>query len=327
MFRKFKTQISALASVALLAGSFAGPASADTVGVDVGNSRAQVFMHTKRSNVSDASAPVNENRDAGDRPIVQPVASMKGQTCIASGGLEVPCETDNGLWFYAPESCYASTPSMAPYAPRKNYTTFECKSVGKTQMTLEKYASPKVVRIPTSEAEARATAAKAGAQMAEDALADYDFEKLTVSTQPSDANLRPDAFVFTQGYVWAWVPPSKARSSSKRNPLVSEATDGSSHVKLQISFLAMNVHFDGQKTGVQGFIQCDDPGPVYAGEPRGGSTCSWKAKKQDVYRVTSSILYRVEWTAGDESGVLIHEEPMDGVQMIRVQDGYAVNVK
>jgi hypothetical protein len=35
----------------------------------------------------------------------------------------------------------------------------------------------------------------------------------------------------------------------------------------------------------------------------------------------------VEWVAGDESGVLIHEEPMDGTQLIRVQDGYAVNVK
>jgi hypothetical protein len=187
--------------------------------------------------------------------------------------------------------------------------------------------NPLKVNIPTSEAEARSTAAKPGARLAEDALADYDFEKLVVSTQPSDATVHSDAFVFTQGYVWAWVPPSKARSSSKRSPLISEATDGGSHVKLQISFLAMNVYFDGQKSGVQGFIQCDDPGPVYAGEPRGGSTCSWKAKKQDVYRVTSSILYRVEWTAGDESGVLIHEEPMDGVQMIRVQDGYAVNVK
>ena len=326
MFRKYKKYASAATIALLLATGSAGVAGADTAGVDVGNSRAQVFMHTKRSNASDSSAPVNENRDAGDRPIVQPVASMRGQTCIASGGMEVPCETDDA-WFYAPESCYASTPSMAPYAPRKNYTTFECKSVGKTQMTLEKYASPKVVRIPTSEAEARATAAKAGAQLAEDALADYDFEKLVVRTQPSDATVRPDAFVFTQGYVWAWVPPSKARSSSQRNPLVSEATDGGTHVKLQISFLAMNVHFDGQATGTQAFIQCDDPGPVYAGEPRGGSACSWKARKQDVYRVTSSLLYRVEWTAGDESGVLIHEEPMDGTQLIRVQDGYAVNVK
>ena len=327
MSRKFKTQIGALASAALLVGSFAGPASADSVSVDVSNSRAQVIMNKQQQKSSDSSAPVNENRDAGDSPIVQPVASMKGQTCIASGGLEVPCETDDGLWFYAPESCYASTPSMAPYAPRKNYTTFECKSVGKTQLTLEKYASPKVVRIPTSEAEARASAAKKGAQLAEDALADYDFEKLTVRTQPSDANLRSDAFVFTQGYVWAWVPPSKARASSKRNPLVSEATDGGSHVQLKISFLAMNVYFDGQKTGTQGFIQCDDAGQIYGGEPRGGSNCSWKAKKQDVYQVRSSILYRVEWVAGDESGVLIHEEPMDGTQLIRVQNGYAVNVK
>ena len=324
MFRKFKTQISALASVALLAGSFAGPASADTVGVDVGNSRAQVFMHTKRSNVSDASAPVNENRDAGDRPIVQPVASMRGQTCIAAGGVEVPCETDDA-WFYAPKSCYATKKLNIPVA--KHHTAFECNSVGMSYEALKSVFTPMTITVPTSEAEARATATKAGAQLAEDALADYDFEKLTVSTQPSDANLRPDAFVFTQGYVWAWVPPSKARSSSKKNPLVSEATDGGSHVQLKISFLAMNVYFDGQKSGVQGFIQCDDPGPVYAGEPRGGSTCSWKAKRQDVYRVTSSILYRVEWTAGDESGVLIHEEPMDGVQMIRVQDGYAVNVK
>ena len=106
-----------------------------------------------------------------------------------------------------------------------------------------------------------------------------------------------------------------------------DSTDGDAHVQLKISFMAMNVYFDGQKTGTQGFIQCDDAGQVYAGEPRGGSNCSWKAKKQDMYKVTSSILYRVEWTAGDESGVLIHEEPMDGSQLIRVQDGYAVNVK
>ena len=327
MFRKYKKCVSAATIALLLATGSAGPASAATVGVDVGNSRAEVFIQNRQVEASDESAPVNENRDAGDAPIVQPVASMKGQTCIASGGLEVPCETDDGLWFYAPESCYASTPSMAPYAPRKNYTTFECKSVGKTQLTLEKYASPKVVRIPTSEAEARASAAKKGAQLAEDALADYDFEKLTVRTQPSDATVRSDAFVFTQGYVWAWVPPSKARASSKRNPLVSEATDGGSHVQLKISFLAMNVYFDGQKTGTQGFIQCDDAGQIYGGEPRGGSNCSWKAKKQDMYQVRSSILYRVEWVAGDESGVLIHEEPMDGTQLIRVQNGYAVNVK
>lgn len=303
----------------------AGPvafANAVETSVDVSNSRASVRASQYKSSSEDAVA-VNENRDAGENsPVVQPVASMKGQTCIASGGLEVPCETDTS-WFYAPESCYASKEVFAP-APA-HYTTFECTLVG-NQPTLMKI-NPRKVNIPTSEAEARATAAKAGAQLAEDALADYDFEKLTVRTQPSDATVRPDAFVFTQGYVWAWVPPSKARSSSKRNPLISEATDGGTHVKLQISFLAMNVHFDGQTTGTQGFIQCDDPGPVYAGEPRGGSACSWKAKKQDVYQVRSSLLYRVEWTAGDESGVLIHEEPMDGVQLIRVQDGYAVNVK
>ena len=305
----------------------AGPvafANAVETSVDVSNSRASVRATQYKSSSEDAVA-VNENRDAGDSPIVQPVASMKGQTCIASGGLEVPCETDDGLWFYAPGSCYASDKEAPAPAMKKRYhTTFECKPVGKGVPSL---ASTKPVMIPTSEAEARATAAKKGAQLAEDALADYDFEKLTVRTQPTDANLRSDAFVFTQGYVWAWVPPSKARASSKRNPLVSEATDGSSHVQLKISFLAMNVYFDGQKTGTQGFIQCDDPGQVYGGEPRGGSNCSWKAKKQDVYQVRSSILYRVEWTAGDESGVLIHEEPMDGTQLIRVQDGYAVNVK
>ena len=323
MSRKFKTQIGALASAALLVGSFAGPASADNVSVDVSNSRAQVIMNKQQQKSSDSSAPVNENRDASDSPVVQPVASMKGQTCIAAGGVEVPCETDDS-WFYAPESCYASTPSMAPYARKRNYTTFECKPVGKDVPSL---APAKPVRIPTSEAEARASAAKKGAQLAEDALADYDFERLTVRTQPSDANLRSDAFVFTQGYVWAWVPPSKARASSKRNPIVVESTDGDAHVQLKISFMAMNVYFDGQKTGTQGFIQCDDAGQIYGGEPRGGSNCSWKAKKQDMYKVTSSILYRVEWTAGDESGVLIHEVPMDGAQMIRVQDGYAVNVK
>lgn len=324
MFRKYKKYASAATIALLLATGSAGPASADSVGVDVGNSRASVFMNKKRQ-PSDSSAPVNENRDADEAsPVVQPVASMRGQTCIAAGGVEVPCETDTG-WFYAPKSCYATKKLNVPVA--KYHTAFECNSVGMSYEALKSVFTPMTITVPTSEAEARATAAKAGAQLAEDALADYDFEKLTVSTQPSDANLRPDAFVFTQGYVWAWVPPSKARSSSQRNPLVSEATDGGSHVKLQISFLAMNVYFDGQSSGTQGFIQCDDPGPVYAGEPRGGSTCSWKAKKQDVYRVTSSILYRVEWTAGDESGVLIHEVPMDGVHMIRVQDGYAVNVK
>ena len=325
MSRKFKTQIGALASAALLVGSFAGPASADSVSVDVSNSRAQVIMNKQQQKSSDSSAPVNENRDASDSPVVQPVASMKDQTCIATGGVQVPCETDNE-WFYAPKSCYASKEAKGPYY-RKYHTAFECRRVGNNVSTLEQVSSKNVVMVPTSEADALATATKSGAQLAEDALADYDFERLTVRTQPSDANLRSDAFVFTQGYVWAWVPPSKARSSSKKNPLVSESTDGSSHVQLKISFLAMNVHFDGQKTGTQGFIQCDDAGQVYAGEPRGGSNCSWKAKKQDVYKVTSSILYRVEWTAGDESGVLIHEEPMDGSQLIRVQNGYAVNVK
>lgn len=319
---KYRKNFCSTVMVAMLVASgMAAPASAD-VNVNISNSRVSLHQN-KFQESSDSSVAVNENRDAGDAPIVQPVASMRGQTCIAAGGVEVPCETDDA-WFYAPKSCYATKKLNRPVA--KYHTAFECKKVG-NNLSIGESVVPTTITVPTSEAEARATAAKAGAQLAEDALADYDFEKLTVSTQPSDANLRPDAFVFTQGYVWAWVPPSKARASSKRNPLVSESTDGSSHVKLQISFLAMNVHFDGQKTGVQGFIQCDDPGPVYAGEPRGGSTCSWKAKKQDVYRVTSSILYRVEWTAGDESGVLIHEEPMDGVQMIRVQDGYAVNVK
>ena len=323
MFRKYKKYASAATIALLLASGLTAPASAANVSVDVSNSRVEVAMQNHDVDASDDSAPVNENRDAGDAPVVQPVASMRGQTCIAAGGVEVPCEKDDA-WFYAPGSCYASKKIDSAVTPR-NYSTFECALVG-NYPSLEKIV-PRKISVPTSEAEARATAAKKGARLAEDALADYDFEKLTVSTQPSDANLRPDAFVFTQGYVWAWVPPSKARSSSKRSPIVLESTDGDAHVQLKISFLAMNVYFDGQTTGTQGFIQCDDPGPVYAGEPRGGSTCSWKAKKQDVYQVRSSILYRVEWTAGDESGVLIHEEPMDGVQMIRVQDGYAVNVK
>ena len=316
--------VSAVALTALLAAGFTVPsASADESSVKVGHSKAEV-RQTKRPHESNSSTSTNENRDAGDGPIVQPVASMKGQTCLAAGGVEVPCETDDA-WFYAPDSCYASK-KIDFGAVAKNYTRFECAPAG-DQPSLKGAASNNYITVPTSEAEARATAAKKGAQLAEDALADYDFEKLTVRTQPSDANLRSDAFVFTQGYVWAWVPPSKARASSKRNPLVSEATDGSSHVQLKISFLAMNVYFDGQKTGTQGFIQCDDAGQIYGGEPRGGSNCSWKAKKQDVYQVRSSILYRVEWVAGDESGVLIHEEPMDGSQLIRVQDGYAVNVK
>ena len=316
--------VSAIALTALLATGFTVPsASADESSVKVGHSKAEV-RQTKRPRESNSSTSTNENRDASDAPIIQPVASMKGQTCIAAGGVEVPCETDDA-WFYAPKSCYASK-KIDSGAVAKNYTRFECAPAG-DQPSLKGAASNNYITVPTSEAEARATAAKKGAQLAEDALADYDFEKLTVRTQPTDANLRSDAFVFTQGYVWAWVPPSKARSSSKRNPLISEATDGSSHVQLKISFLAMNVYFDGQKTGTQGFIQCDDAGQIYGGEPRGGSNCSWKAKKQDVYQVRSSILYRVEWVAGDESGVLIHEEPMDGTQLIRVQNGYAVNVK
>ena len=316
--------VSAIALTALLATGFTVPsASADESSVKVGHSKAEV-RQTKRPRESNSSTSTNENRDASDAPIIQPVASMKGQTCIAAGGVEVPCEKDDA-WFYAPESCYASK-KIDSAVIAKNYTRFECAPAG-DQPSLKGAAGNNYITVPTSEAEARATAAKKGAQLAEDALADYDFEKLVVRTQPSDANLRSDAFVFTQGYVWAWVPPSKARSSSKRNPLVFEATDGGSHVQLKISFLAMNVYFDGQKTGTQGFIQCDDAGQIYGGEPRGGSNCSWKAKKQDVYQVRSSILYRVEWVAGDESGVLIHEEPMDGTQLIRVQNGYAVNVK
>ena len=321
--KSMRRSVASLATCALLlAGLPVSPGFADSSGPDVSGSRISLRDSYRQDPVGSSST--NENRDAGDGPIVQPVASMKDQTCIAAGGVQVPCETDNS-WFYAPKSCYASK-KIDFGAVAKNYTRFECAPAG-DQPSLKGAASNNYITVPTSEAEARATAAKKGAQLAEDALADYDFEKLTVRTQPSDANLRSDAFVFTQGYVWAWVPPSKARSSSKRNPLVSEATDGGSHVQLKISFLAMNVHFDGQKTGTQGFIQCDDAGQIYGGEPRGGSNCSWKAKKQDVYQVRSSILYRVEWVAGDESGVLIHEVPMDGTQLIRVQDGYAVNVK
>ena len=315
--------VSAVALTALLAAGFTAPsASADESSVKVGNSKAEV-RQTLRPRDSNSSTSTNENRDASNSPVVQPVASMKDQTCIAAGGVEVPCETDNA-WFYAKDSCYASKKLDGPVAA--NHTSFECTPVG-DQPSLKTLGANNRINVPTSEAEAKATATKSGAKLAEDALADYDFEKLTVRTQPSDATVRSDAFVFTQGYVWAWVPPSKARSSSKRSPIVVDSTDGDAHVQLKISFMAMNVYFDGQKTGTQGFIQCDDAGQVYAGEPRGGSNCSWKAKKQDVYKVTSSILYRVEWTAGDESGVLIHEEPMDGSQLIRVQDGYAVNVK
>lgn len=322
--RKSKKHISSIAiATMLLATGAIGPVNADNTSVDVSNSRASIHQSRVKKS-SDNSAPVNENRDASDSPVVQPVASMKDQTCIATGGVEVPCETDNE-WFYAPKSCYASKEAKGPYY-RKYHTAFECRPVGNNVSTLEQVSS-KVVMVPTSEADALATATKSGAQMAEDALANYDFEKLVLKTQPSDANMRPDAFVFTQGYVWAWLPDSKARSSSQKNPLVSEATDGDTHVQLKISFLAMNVHFDGQKSGTQGFIQCSTPGQAWGGEGRGGSNCSWKAKKQDVYKVTASVLYRVEWVAGDESGVLIHEEPMDGVQAIRVQNGYAVNVK
>ena len=320
--KSMRRSVASLATcLLLLAGLPVSPGFADSSGPDVSGSRISLRDSYRQDPVGSSST--NENRDAGDGPIVQPVASMKDQTCIAAGGVEVPCETDTS-WFYAPKSCYASKKIDAAFIA-KNYTRFECAPAG-DQPSLKGAAGNNYITVPTSEAEARATAAKKGAQLAEDALADYDFEKLVLKTQPSDASLRPDAFVFTQGYVWAWLPDSKARSSSQRNPLISEATDGGSHVQLKISFLAMNVHFDGQK-GTQGFIQCSTPGQVWGGEGRGGSNCSWRAKKQDVYKVTASVLYRVEWVAGDESGVLIHEEPMDGVQMIRVQDGYAVNVK
>lgn len=321
--KSMRRSVASLATcLLLLAGLPVSPGFADSSGPDVSGSRISLRDSYRQDPVGSSST--NENRDAGDGPIVQPVASMKGQTCIAAGGVEVPCETDTS-WFYAPKSCYASKKIDAAFIA-KNYTRFECAPAG-DQPSLKGAAGNNYITVPTSEAEARATAAKKGAQLAEDALADYDFEKLVLKTQPSDANMRPDAFVFTQGYVWAWLPESKARSSSQKNPLVSEATDGDTHVQLKISFLAMNVHFDGQKTGTQGFIQCSAPGQAWGGEGRGGSNCSWKAKKQDVYKVTASVLYRVEWVAGDESGVLIHEEPMDGVQAIRVQDGYAVNVK
>lgn len=320
--KSMRRSVASLATcLLLLAGLPVSPGFADSSGPDVSGSRISLRDSYRQDPVGSSST--NENRDAGDGPIVQPVASMKGQTCIAAGGVEVPCETDTS-WFYAPKSCYASKKIDAAFIA-KNYTRFECAPAG-DQPSLKGAAGNNYITVPTSEAEARATAAKKGAQLAEDALANYDFEKLVLKTQPSDANMRPDAFVFTQGYVWAWLPESKARSSSQRNPLISEATDGGSHVQLKISFLAMNVHFDGQK-GTQGFIQCSTPGQAWGGEGRGGSNCSWKAKKQDVYKVTASVLYRVEWVAGDESGVLIHEEPMDGVQAIRVQNGYAVNVK
>lgn len=320
--KSMRRSVASLATcLLLLAGLPVSPGFADSSGPDVSGSRISLRDSYRQDPVGSSST--NENRDAGDGPIVQPVASMKGQTCIAAGGVEVPCETDTS-WFYAPKSCYASKKIDAAFIA-KNYTRFECAPAG-DQPSLKGAAGNNYITVPTSEAEARATAAKKGAQLAEDALADYDFEKLVLKTQPSDANMRPDAFVFTQGYVWAWLPDSKARSSSQRNPLISEAADGGSHVQLKISFLAMNVHFDGQK-GTQGFIQCSTPGQAWGGEGRGGSNCSWKAKKQDVYKVTASVLYKVEWVAGDESGVLIHEEPMDGVQAIRVQDGYAVNVK
>lgn len=320
--KSMRRSVASLATcLLLLAGLPVSPGFADSSGPDVSGSRISLRDSYRQDPVGSSST--NENRDAGDGPIVQPVASMKGQTCIAAGGVEVPCETDTS-WFYAPKSCYASKKIDAAFIA-KNYTRFECAPAG-DQPSLKGAAGNNYITVPTSEAEARATAAKKGAQLAEDALADYDFEKLVLKTQPSDANMRPDAFVFTQGYVWAWLPESKARSSSQKNPLTSEATDGGSHVQLKISFLAMNVHFDGQK-GTQGFIQCSTPGQVWGGEGRGGSNCSWKAKKQDVYKVTASVLYRVEWVSGDESGVLIHEEPMDGVQAIRVQNGYAVNVK
>lgn len=190
--KSMRRSVASLATCALLlAGLPVSPSLADSSGPDVSGSRISLRDSYRQDPVGSSST--NENRDAGDAPVVQPVASMKGQTCIAAGGVEVPCETDDS-WFYAPESCYASTQSMAPYARKRNYTTFECKPVGKDVPSL---APAKPVRIPTSEAEARASAAKKGAQLAEDALADYDFERLTVRTQPSDATVRSDAFVFT----------------------------------------------------------------------------------------------------------------------------------
>ena len=129
MFKKSKKPVSTVAIALLLASGLTAPAIADSTSVDVSNAHVSA-QHLRHKVSSNDPAPVNENRDAGDAPVVQPVASMKGQTCIAAGGVEVPCETDDS-WFYAPESCYASTPSMAPYARKRNYTTFECKPVGK----------------------------------------------------------------------------------------------------------------------------------------------------------------------------------------------------
>lgn len=95
--KHLKHVFSAALVAMLTASSLAAPAVADSTSVDVSNSHA-VARHSKHKKSSDSSAPVNENRDASDSPVVQPVASMKGQTCIASGGVEVPCETDNE-WF------------------------------------------------------------------------------------------------------------------------------------------------------------------------------------------------------------------------------------
>ena len=78
--RKSKKHISSIAiATMLLATGAIGPVNADNTSVDVSNSRASIHQSRVKKS-SDNSAPVNENRDASDSPVVQPVASMKDQT-------------------------------------------------------------------------------------------------------------------------------------------------------------------------------------------------------------------------------------------------------
>lgn len=68
--KHLKHVFSAALVAMLTASSLAAPAVADSTSVDVSNSHA-VARHSKHKSSND-SAPVNENRDASNSPVVQP---------------------------------------------------------------------------------------------------------------------------------------------------------------------------------------------------------------------------------------------------------------
>lgn len=144
--KSMRRSVASLATcVLLLTGLPASPSFADSSGPDVSGSRISLRDGYRQDPVGSSST--NENRDASNSPVVQPVASMKDQTCIAAGGVEVPCETDNA-WFYAKDSCYASKKLDGPVAA--NHTSFECAPVG-DQPSLKKLGANNRINVPTSE--------------------------------------------------------------------------------------------------------------------------------------------------------------------------------